>query len=91
MASIVIPANESVDFLRDGLLCSFVIPAKAGIQGRNVSIVVSQWRWTPAFAGATAFHSSCTTISQAGIQSDNAAHWGPAFAGTTAPCGPHCA
>src|SRR5512139_2199223 len=32
-ARIWIPAFETVDFLRDGVLCSFVMPAKAGIQG----------------------------------------------------------
>ncbi|MBP1689127.1 MAG: hypothetical protein H6Q33_5270, partial [Deltaproteobacteria bacterium] len=32
---------ETVDFLRDGVICSFVIPAQAGIQGWNVSSLVS--------------------------------------------------
>jgi hypothetical protein len=47
------PAFGIVDFLRDGVLDSFVIPAKAGIQGWNHTTLGSHWRKTPAFAGMT--------------------------------------
>src|SRR5512139_2231780 len=62
------------------------MPAKAGIQGWNVSLMGFYRRWTPAFAGVTELHSGFPTVSKAGIQiRAPRPTWVPAFAGMTDP------